>query len=257
VAAAAKGKKGLDKKALAVELEKVAADVVAKPQNDDAQGQEKKRHSQAEVLVLLAAAAELFHTPGGHDSEGFATFEVNGHLETWPIASRGFKRWLSKLIFEETGKVPSSEALQDAFNVLGGKAIHAGKEKEIAVRLAQTPEGIWLDLADESWRVVHIARDGWRVVNDCPVKFIRKRGMLPLPVPIAGGKIHLLRELVNIPDDDSWHLYIAWLLAALRPGRPFPILVVNGEQGSAKSTLCKMAKALIDPSKAPFLTRWW
>src|SRR5262249_62084935 len=38
--------------------------------------------------------------------------------------------------------------------------------------------------------------------------------------------------------------------AALRPGRPFPVLVVNGEQGSAKSTLCRMARALIDPNEA-------
>src|SRR5262249_17771499 len=42
-----------------------------------------------------------------------------------------------------------------------------------------------------------------------------------------------------------------WLVAALRPGRPFPILAVNGEQGTAKTTLCRMGRGLLDPNEAP------
>src|SRR5262249_27693950 len=60
-----------------------------------------------------------------------------------------------------------------------------------------------------------------------------------------------LRPMVNLPDEDSWILFVAFLVAALRPGRPFPVLAVNGEQGSAKSTLCRVARALIDPNAAP------
>src|SRR5207237_351332 len=96
-----------------------------------------------------------------------------------------------------------------------------------------------------------IAADGWQIVTDCPVRFIRKHGMLALPVPVAGGSVDALRKLVNLPDDDAWRLYVAWIVAAFRPGRPFPILALNGEQGSAKSTACKMARALMDPNKSP------
>lgn len=250
--AVTKGRKGLDKKALAGELEKIAGEVVAKVAEEDMDGgTQRKRPSQADILVELAEDAELFHTPGGHDSEGFATVAVNGHGETWPIQAKGFRRWLGKLFFDQIGKAPGSQAIQDAVNVIAGKAIHAGPEKEIAVRVAQTAEGIWLDLADQDWRVVQITSTGWRVVTDAPVKFVRRRGMLPLPVPLAGGTIDMLRDLVNLRDEDDWELFIAWLVAALRPGRPFPILAVNGEQGSAKSTLCKMGRALIDPNVAP------
>src|SRR5262249_8862661 len=55
---------------------------------------------------------------------------------------------------------------------------------------------------------------------------------------------------VNLRDGDCWRLLVAWLVAAFRPGRPFPILTVNGEQGSAKSTLCRMVRALIDPNRS-------
>ena len=70
-------------------------------------------------------------------------------------------------------------------------------------------------------------------------------------MPERGGNVNELRELVNLPDDDSWVLYVSNLVACLFPEGPYPILVVNGEQGSAKSTLSKFTRALIDPNKAP------
>ena len=39
----------------------------------------------------------------------------------------------------------------------------------------------------------------------------------------------------------------AFLVAALRPGFPLPILVAKGEQGAGKSTACRVISSLIDP----------
>src|SRR5262249_7157410 len=41
------------------------------------------------------------------------------------------------------------------------------------------------------------------------------------------------------------------LLAALQRGGPYPVLVIAGEQGSAKTVLTKILRALIDPNAAP------
>ena len=46
-------------------------------------------------------------------------------------------------------------------------------------------------------------------------------------------------------------LVVAWLLAALRAGGPYPVLAIAGEQGSAKTVLSKLLRAVIDPSVAP------
>jgi hypothetical protein len=46
-------------------------------------------------------------------------------------------------------------------------------------------------------------------------------------------------------------LVAAWLLGALRAGGPYPVLAIAGEQGSAKTVLSKLLRALIDPSVAP------
>jgi hypothetical protein len=73
--------------------------------------------------------------------------------------------------------------------------------------------------------------------------------MLPLPEPVRGGRLDELFHLINLPDD-SQPLLLGWLVAALRPDGPFPVLAVHGEQGSGKSTACRMLRALIDPHEA-------
>jgi hypothetical protein len=58
---------------------------------------------------------------------------------------------------------------------------------------------------------------------------------------------------VNL-SDEGLILAVMWLLAALRPVGPYPILVVSGEQGSAKSTLSRCVRALVDPNAVPLRT---
>src|SRR5215213_6759747 len=81
--------------------------------------------------------------------------------------------------------------------------------------------------------------------------------MLALPVPEkAVGAERLLRAFLNIREDDhdSWYLLLAWLVQTRRPQGKFPILILQGEQGSAKSTVERILRALVDPSTAPLRT---
>jgi hypothetical protein len=236
------------------ECNRFVDDAVKRQEEAAAAGEDDGGHrTQADLLVQLVkeAGVELFHAPGGNDSEEYATIPIGNHKETWPVCSKGFRRWLGRLYYAHLKKAPGGQALQDAVNVIAGKALHEGPERPVAVRVAQEGSNIYLDLANADWQAVEITPTGWRLVVNPPVRFLRKRGLLPLPTPVAGGSVDELRPLVNLPDEDAWRLFVAWLIAALRPGRPFPVLCVNGEQGSAKSTLCRMGRALIDPSVAP------
>jgi hypothetical protein len=58
--------------------------------------------------------------------------------------------------------------------------------------------------------------------------------MLPLPAPQRGGSIEELASFLNLPSRNDFVLVVAWLLAALRAGGPYPVLAISGEQGSAK-----------------------
>jgi hypothetical protein len=75
--------------------------------------------------------------------------------------------------------------------------------------------------------------------------------MLPLPVPERGGSIEALSPLLNLSSRNDFVLVVAWLLATLRSRGPYPLLAISGEQGSAKTVLSKMLKALVDPNAAP------
>jgi hypothetical protein len=203
--------------------------------------------SQATQLVALAEAAELFHDAAG---DAYVTITVDDHKETYALRTKGFRRWLAREYYERHDKAPGSQAVQDALNILDGKAQHDGPELAVFTRLGEHGSAIYLDLANERWQAVEITSTGWREVAEPPVKFRRSRGMLPLPQPLSGGSIDLLPPFVNVDGDDDWHLLVGWLIAALRPQGPYPILVLHSEQGSAKSTTARVLRSLIDPNKA-------
>lgn len=125
-----------------------------------------------------------------------------------------------------------------------------GPEHRVYVRLAEHEGKVYLDLGDERCQAVEIDQDGWRVVDKPPVKFRRAKAMLPLPVPERGGSLTDLRRFLNLTGKD-WPLVLGFLVAALRPGWPFPVLCLCGEHGSAKSTGVKVLRSLIDPNTAP------
>jgi hypothetical protein len=207
------------------------------------------RKKQADILIELASAAELFHD---RDDVGYARFDVNGHRENWPIRSKGFKRWLARGFYESTQSAPSSDAMQAALGVLEARAQFDAPEHEVHVRVAGHDGCIYIDLADRDWRAIEIDESGWQVVADPPVYFRRSSGMKPLSEPVAGGSLKDdLRPLLNVKTDDEFVLNVAWLLAALGPSGPYPVIAFAGENGSAKTMRCNFLRALVDPNSVP------
>ena len=215
-----------------------------------------KGAKQADVLIALSERAEeLFHAP---DATAFATIPVDDHLETWPVRSKGFRRWLAREFFTKAKSAANSDAMQSALNVIEARAHFDGVEREVYVRVGACNGRLYLDLADRRWRAVEISADGWRIIDRAPIPFRRSAGMRPLPDPIPGGSINELRPFLNISggkDDsggsDSFVLAVCFALAALRERGPYPVLCLAGEHGAAKSTFTAVLRRLIDPNSAP------
>src|SRR6266516_2333191 len=200
------------------------------------------------MLNEMVLCEELFHTPNG---VAFADFITEGHRETWPIRSKRFRTWLRRCYYHATGSAPSAAAIRSALDLLEARAQFDGPERAVNTRVAEHAGRLYLDLADEHWRAVAIGPDGWRVLGCPPVRFRRAPGMLPLPVPERGGSIEALQSFLNLSNRNDFVLVVAWLLATLRSSGPYPLLAISGEQGSAKTVLSKILKALIDPNVAP------
>ncbi|MCC6493488.1 MAG: hypothetical protein IT424_10750 [Pirellulales bacterium] len=203
--------------------------------------------SQSTLAANMAAEWDLWHTPG---SDAYATVPVGDHLETWPIKSQTFKRYVAKQFFEAEGKAINSDALSAALNLMEATALFDGEEHDIHVRVAGHEGNIYIDLCNSTWQVVEVTREGWQIIEEAPVRFRRSRGMLSFPTPEAGGSISQLRGFLNV-DDTTWRLVVAWLLASLRPRGPYPLLALFAEQGSGKSTTGRLLRNLVDPNSAP------
>jgi hypothetical protein len=229
-----------------VQLTKLAIEIDEKYPAPASQAQVEAQ-SQATLAANMAADWELWHTPG---KEAYATISVEEHTETWPLRSQTFRRFLAKQFFAQYSKAINTEALAAAVNLLEAKALFGGDEKPVDVRLAEYEGNIYLDLCNATWQVVQITPKGWRVVNESPIRFRRSRGMFALPIPEPGGSIDLLRDFLNV-DDNDWRLVVSWLVATLRPRGPYPILALFGEQGSGKSMTARLLRELIDPNAAP------
>ena len=161
--------------------------------------------------------------------------------ENWRIHSSACRNWIAGQYYEKTGETIGNQALEDALRTLQARAIAEGKTYTTWRRVGRGPDGkLYLDLCDEARRVVEISATGWKIIDRAPVKMLRSPAMRPLPEPEGGEVIERLRGFVNVATDDDFVLIVSWLVAALRPDLPIPILAINGEQGSGKSNLTRL-----------------
>jgi hypothetical protein len=206
-------------------------------------GGDKQRKTQADVLLELAAEATLSCTP---DGDGYADVTIGDHRETHRICGPAFRRWLRHQYYKAKKRGCNSDALKIAVETLDAKATFEGETREVHIRIAGYNGNIYIDLGDKGWRAIEVSKTGWSVVADPSVRFARPPSIRPLPIPVKGGSIQLLRPFCNL-SSDGFTLFVAVLLAGLRPDSNYPVPVITGEQGCGKSSLVRILTRLIDP----------
>jgi hypothetical protein len=203
------------------------------------------RPTAADQLARIAAAeSELWHDAAG---AGYATVG----RRSLAVRSKGFRQWLIRRFRDlSAGRVPNAEAIGNAVNAAEAAAACDGPCLAPHVRVAGHDGRVYLHLADSTDTVIEVTPGGWAACDAPPVRFRHCPSAQPLPAPVPGGSLAPLRELLNLTDDAQFALLAGWLLASLLPDGPFPVLVLTGEQGAAKTTTARVLKALVDPSAA-------
>jgi hypothetical protein len=201
------------------------------------------------IRRVMEVGAKLFHCTNG---EAYATIYVRNHWETRRVREIQFKRWLGALYYHKEKTAISDVHIAAALNVLEGQALYEGREKTVHVRIAEHKGHIHIDLANEDWETVEITSSGWNVLSEFPpVSFRRTAGMLALPTPVRGGSVAELRPFLNVRSDEHFLLILGWLISALRPTGPYPLLITEGNHGSAKSTANRLIRSFVDPNTTP------
>lgn len=207
-----------------------------------------RRPSAASRIVRAALdATELFMTPNREKYIVYPATTPAGKRRAVAMINSGECRdWLAGLAGDE---VVGKNAVADAVSTLEARAASCGVVRPVHLRVARHEGRLYVDLADDLGRAVQVAADGWDVITDPPVMFRRPSNMAPLPVPLKGGDVELLRKHLNVTDED-WPLARGFVLDACKGRGPYFGGYGNGPQGSAKSTFCRRIRACVDPVHA-------
>lgn len=202
------------------------------------------------VDQLIRLAKHLCKLAHDADRQGVAIIDQSDRQEVWMVRGSGFASWLRSAYFDVYESGFGDATLSAALNTIEAIGLNRGDLVEVHLRTAKRGDAYYVDLCDERWRVVKISPGGYEVLDRSPVLFTRNDKMRPLPLPQPGGDIDRLWNYANVPESQR-PLAIAFLLDAMRPDTPYPVLEIVGEQGSAKSTTQKYLRELIDPNKVP------
>jgi hypothetical protein len=203
----------------------------------------------AAIVRLVLNQILLFHTP---DGEPYSRVRVSDHWETHAIGSKTFGDWLHGFCYHTSRYVLTPSIVSAVRGTLSADARFNSRERQTHVRVAPGPSGeIFIDLGNPKWNAIKITAEGWSSQESHPIMFRRPAGTAALPVPVDGGSISELRTFLNLEDDDQWVLTVAWLLGALRPTGPYPLCILEGTHGSAKSTTTRVLRQRVDPNASP------
>ena len=211
-----------------------------------------KRGDQTNAILQHARSATFFKNSCGR---AYAAIPDGTTRRACPVRSATFRDWLIAGFYKEYGFAPSEGALRRVTRSCEAFSRMAAKQS-VGRRIAGSgsdpyrPGKITLDLGDGTGRAVEITSDGWNTTETPDCSFERTNNTEALEAPSDPVAIDALQNLLRLPDDAASKLH-RWLVAALDPNGPHPILVIRGPSHSGKSTAAHLIRTLIDPNSAP------
>ena len=205
--------------------------------------------SKQAALDDLEAVVSHYTTFSAQTGETLAIIK-SGRVDVVPVQSEAFGRRLKLDLFHHTGKTPSNTHLELLKDLTLERAEH--RVRRVYKRIAQNGDNIILDLGDNEGRRLRVTAQGWQV-EPGGEDFLYRRGKSygTIDVPEATGDAReawrWLRPLLSrVPKQEHFRL-VAWLVASALSEADYPIVLLVGPEGSAKSTLAQNLATVLDP----------
>ena len=185
------------------------------------------------------------------DGKVFCIETSRNNPRALPIRSKKFLA-IVRSEAQATGKRLTKVELDSQIDTIEGLTLEADITEKVWLRVAKIDHGIEIDVGDANDNRVKITPGGVEVLRTGSATVFRHSDtMLCLALPGENGDWRLLDKYVNVAPSD-FHLLIAWISYTIAHPKTedakYPILVLQGGEGTGKTTLCKLLAQLIDPS---------
>lgn len=144
--------------------------------------------------------------------------------------------------------------LADLNDALEAYAEQHGDAVDVWLRVAKIEGGVEIDVGDDQHTRVRITAGKIEILpSGSDTVFYRTANCKAMVMPAETGTSQLLKKYLNVHPSDAV-LMIAWISFILAhpkmPSAKYPILVLQGSEGSGKTSICKnVIIRIIDPSQ--------
>jgi putative DNA primase/helicase len=179
----------------------------------------------------------------------YLLIEQTSGIESYNIYSPQFEALIRRAGREYHDLIMTPISIRLIQQELADQVMLNGNKRNVGLRISGNANCMYVDLRNPSNDVVRIGADGVFAGKYENAYFYRPPEQLALPRPDLDGSFDEIKKLFKL-DKRSTALLRAFTMFAFHPVGPYPVLVVTGQQGSGKSTLCRILQMLIDPHKA-------
>lgn len=225
------------------------------PSKKDEQADEHDKQQAAELIELCTESETLLFRDQLNDAYAFFPGRKRTKMLR-RIKSDDFAHWLRWLYYQETGGAIGKEALQKAVELCECRALFEGPEHPLYNRIAPGSDEVIYNLCNETNQIVRISENGFIIVIQTHPLFRYYRHQRTQITPADEGDIRELLPFINLKSGnrDMGLLLLVYIVSCFISEYPHVILLLSGEKGSAKSTLLRIIRRLVDPAK-PLLLR--
>jgi len=208
------------------------------------------------LLECLRNAADLtfFLDENGALMAAVNKGDYHDHMQ---VESESFKEEARRRFINRFRKIITKDPLRNVLsNIKSTFPANSLPTKNTFLRIAEYEGVVYYDLGTQKWETVKITKDGWEIANEAPVIFKRFPHMQPQVMPIKAPveSVKKILPFINVHIEELQILILVWLVSLFIPDISYPVLVLQGDHGSAKTSICKFLKSIVDPSMMEVLS---